>query len=305
MGRKKAMDRARRVKNDEFYTQYKDIEEEIEYYYQYNKDVFKDKTILLPCDEPESSNFTQYFIDNFNRFKMKRLISTCYIKNGKGKYLEYTGSNKNWTYLKGNGDFQSDEVTKLRDECDIIITNPPFSLFGEFFDWIVKGKKKFAIMGNINCLAYKNIFPLIRKNKIWPGVGWKSMSFETKHDFYDEIIDGKKMKRVKGIIWLTNLEHGNRHEPLQLTTMAENLRFNKRIMNNKNSYKEYDNYKAIEIPFTNGIPSDYDGVMGVPMSFLDKWNPEQFEILGLARYITGDLYIDNKQIYHRFLIKHK
>ena len=215
-----------------------------------------------------------------------------------------------WEYLEGTGDFRSPEVTALRDEADIIVTNPPFSLFREFLAWIMEAEKQFAIMGNKNCITYKEVFPLIKENKIWSGSrSWAGgMWFKTlNEEDFDRIDDDVKMKNVPSI-WLTNLEHGRRHEPLRLMTMADNLRFNRK-MQGKEAYDHYDNYDAIEVPYTDAIPSDYDGVMGVPISFLDKYCPEQFEILGIDRYIENNpipgkrFTINNEEVYARILIR--
>ena len=233
-----------------------------------------------------------------------------------------------WQYLKGDGDFRSDEVKALRDQADIIVTNPPFSLFRDFISWIMEGEKKFAIVGNMNSLTYKDIFPLIQKNIVWLGATISSGDREFRvPDSYPLNAagfrvdsEGNKYIRVKGVRWFTNIEHGRRHEPLQLMTTADNKRFNSKI-EGKNAYQLYDNYNAIEVPFTNAIPSDYDGVMGVPISFLDKYNPEQFEILGMDFYVKDDLlenialaewrgkldraYLNGKRLYSRVLICHK
>ena len=320
----KNLKEAKAAKNDEFYTQYHDIESEMNAYIEYNPNVFRGKTILLPCDDPEWSNFTRYFVAKFEELGIKKLISTSFAQESKnyksdwqpslfetedprfradktaicGKIFTLTRDiNKNgrididdleWAYLEGTGDFRSPEVTALRDEADVIITNPPFSLFREFLAWIVEGKKQFAIIGNMNAITYKEVFPLIKENKIWLGV----TNFNTGMYFYvpknfkyadtykfDRERNGKAVNRVPGCCWYSNIEHGRRHQPLALMTMADNLRYNKK-MKGKQSYDRYDNYDAIEVPFTDAIPSDYDGVMGVPISFLDKYCPEQFEILG-------------------------
>ena len=308
---------AKAAKNDEFYTQFHDIESEMMAYLDFDPDVFRDKTVLLPCDDPEWSNFTRFFVAKFEDLGLKKLISTSFAQESKnyktdwqptlfetqspifsaeksavcGKIFTLTRDMKKndpiriddlqWEYLEGTGDFRSPEVTALRDEADIIVTNPPFSLFREFLAWIMEAEKKFAIMGNKNCITYKEVFPLIKENKIWSGSrSWAGgMWFRTlNEEDFDRIDDDVKMKNVPSI-WLTNLEHGRRHEPLRLMTMADNLRFNRK-MQGKEAYDHYDNYDAIEVPYTDAIPSDYDGVMGVPISFLDKYCPEQFEIVG-------------------------
>lgn len=318
---------AKSAKNDEFYTQYSDIEAEINAYVEFNPDVFRDKTVLLPCDDPEWSNFTKYFASNFERFGLKKLISTSYVKSAgsrqltlfeemsplfdkkkhktRGKLFTLTrdtdGSGKIDSddiefsgYLKGDGDFRSAEVTRLRDEADIIITNPPFSLFREFFAWILEGKKDFIIMGNLNATKYKEVFPLIKDDLVWLGYSIHSgdRKFNVPDDYPLEAAgcgidpDGKRFIRVKGVRWFANIDHGKRHEKLQLDTMEHNLKYNKKLRKalekdgGKIEYPRYANFDAIEVPFTECIPSDYDGMMGVPITFLDKHNPDQFEIIG-------------------------
>ncbi|WP_416188887.1 adenine-specific methyltransferase EcoRI family protein [Neisseria sp. CCUG17229] len=349
--------KAKFAKNDEFYTQYADIEKEMNAYLAYDPDVFKNKIILLPCDDPEWSNFTLYFSQNFNRLGLKKLISTSYAYAARqpneayqpslfeesilqseadkppkcGKFFELereagkdgvvTIKDLKWRYLKGDGDFRSEEIKALRDQADIVITNPPFSLFREFIAWIMEGGKRFAVVGNKNCVTYKEVFPLIKANKLWSGrTEWAGgMWFETKYDDVDKVVNGINMKNVPSI-WVTNMEHGRRHEPLQLMTMEDNKQFNSRIVG-KHAYQEYDNYKAIEVPFTQAIPSDFTGVMGVPISFLDKYNPEQFEILGIDTDVkegrlsslvkdgwTGKIdrgYLNGKRMYSRLLIRFK
>ena len=328
---------AKRAKNDEFYTQYQDIQKEMNAYLDYNKDVFRGKTILLPCDDPEWSNFTKFFVYNFKTFGLKKLISTSYAFDSKGiekpepadiqgkelgKFYqpslfetsspEYdpaktsshgkvfiltedeNNDNRidindlNWHYLEGDGDFRSDEVKKLRDEADIIITNPPFSLFREFLAWIMEAGKQFSIIGNINAITYKEVFPLIKNNQIWLGNGFNAGNAyfrtiqprEYANGVYDESSGLVKFCNCK---WFTNIDHGRRNQPLPLLTMAQNLKFSRhKKLRGKESYDHYDNYDAIEVPYTDAIPSDYDGVMGVPISFLDKYCPEQFRILGFA-----------------------
>ncbi|MCK9160865.1 MAG: adenine-specific methyltransferase EcoRI family protein [Bacteroidaceae bacterium] len=332
---------AKKARKDEFYTQYSDIQREMNAYLEYDPKVFKDKTVLLPCDDPEWSNFTKFFAQNFENFELKKLISTSYAvesklyKEGyqvtmfeesaphydsnktriKGKIFtldhDTTGDGKidvedlQWNYLKGDGDFRSKEIKKLRDESDIIITNPPFSLFREFLAWIMEANKKFIIIGNMNAITYKEVFPLIKNNQMWTGIRFnqrvngKNMTFYVP-DNYNlsgtevEVNNGKKMISVAGIGWYTNIDHGRRHQPLKLMTMADNLKFNKKLKS-KESYDKYDNYDAIEVPFTECIPSDYEDVMGVPISFLNKYNPEQFEILGATQRGCHDNVPDTKK----------
>jgi hypothetical protein len=221
--------------------------------------------------------------------KHGKIFTLTRDKSGDGKI---DVDDLDWSYLEGDGDFKSKEVIKLRDEADIIITNPPFSLFRDFLAWIVEGDKRFLIIGNINAIKYKSVFPLIKANKMWTGsrfnqrINGKNMTFNVPDDYElsgteVELINGKKMISVAGTGWYTNIDHGRRHQPLHLMTMADNLRFNKRLKG-KNSYDKYENFQALEIPFTDTIPSDFDGVMGVPITFLTKFSPEQFEIIGLS-----------------------
>lgn len=223
-----------------------------------------------------------------------------------------------WDYLEGDGDFRSKEVTRLRDEADFIITNPPFSLFREFLSWLIAGGKIFSIIANKNCVTYKEVFPLIKDNKIWSGrEEWTGgMWFKTavNSDDFDDMIEGEKFKNVPAI-WLTNMDHGRRHEPIPLMTMDDNIKFTKHKNDERwsNAYKKYDNYDAIEVPFADAIPSDYEGIMGVPITFLDKYCPEQFEILGCSysygrpegwpSSIDMSVTIDGNSVYKRLLIR--
>ena len=346
---------ADKAKNDEFYTQYADIQKEVNAYIEYNPNVFRGKTVLLPCDDPEWSNFTKFFAQNFEFFGLKKLISTSYAIESKNYKTDWqptlfetenplynaeksrvkgkiftldhdTNANGRidindlqWHYLDGDGDFRSAEVTALRDEADIIITNPPFSLFREFLAWIMEGKKQFTIIGNQNAISYKEVFPLIKENKIWLGKGFSGGAghFVSHYKDYATAGDHKEgMIRVSGVVWFTNIEHGRRHQPLKLMTMADNLKFNKRLKG-QTKYDCYDHYDAIEIPYTEVIPSDYDGIMGVPISFLDKYCPEQFEIIdGIGRYSIIDnertkkegkylSMINGQPKFFRILIRHK
>lgn len=326
------LSKAKEAKNDEFYTQYHDIEKEVSAYLEYNPDVFRGKTVLLPCDDPEWSNFTKYFAQNFETFGLKKLISTSYAPESKrykygyqptlfeteaphfdadkskthGKIFvldhDVTGDGKinfedlEWQYLEGDGDFRSKEICNLRDQADFIITNPPFSLFREFLAWIFEADKQFLIIGNMNAVTCKEVFPLIKENKMW--YGCSISSGDREFGVPDEYpltaagwrIDdqGKKYIRVKGVRWFTNLDHGRRHQFLPLMTMADNLKFSRhKEIRGKDSYDHYDNFDAIEVPYTDAIPSDYDSVMGVPVSFLDKYCPEQFEILGITKTWYG------------------
>ena len=325
--------KAKKANNNEFYTQWCDIQKEIMAYIDYNPDVFHDKTILLPCDDPEWSNFTKFFAQNFEAFGLKKLISTSFAYESKKINLPYQPSlfeqkapqfnpdinktcgkiftldhdtNQNgvidiedleWKYLDGDGDFRSDEVKKLRDEADIIITNPPFNtLFKEFWKWLIESKKQFLIIASINSITYNYVFPYIKRNEVWlgTGMGRKISGFivPDSYELYGSEAridkDGNRIVSTNDCLWFTNIEHGKRHQPLRLMSMAENLKFNNKLLNklnkkyNLDTYPKYDNYDAIEIPITEAIPSDYDGVMGVPVTFLDKYCPEQFEIIGLG-----------------------
>lgn len=324
---------AKKAKNDEFYTQYHDIEKEITAYLDYNPDVFRGKTILLPCDDPEWSNFTKFFAQNFERFGLKKLISTSYAVDSKlyrggyqvslfeesapqydssktrshGKIFTLThdraGDGKidvddlEWEYLQGDGDFKSKEVKKLRDEADLIITNPPFSLFREFLAWIAEAEKQFLIIGTLNAITYKEVFPLIMKDKMWLGAtgNGSDMVFAVPEGTEVDEKDRQKAARLGYVgdytrlgnsCWFTNLDHGKRHRPLQLMSREENLKYNKKMVG-KGNYESYDNYKAIEVPYTDAIPNDHEGVMGVPITFLDKYSPEQFEVVGITKTWFG------------------
>lgn len=325
---------AKNAKNDEFYTQYYDIQTEINAYLEYDPDVFRGKTVLLPCDDPEWSNFTKFFAQNFESFGLKKLISTSYAveskritdwqptlfetespyfdadktrTHGKIFVLDHdTNANGRvdindlqWSYLEGDGDFRSNEVKALRDEADIIITNPPFSLFREFFSWIMEAGKRFVLICNKNCVSYKEVFPYIKDNLIWVGSTPMSQDllFEVPKSIEDEfvkngkegsnykVVDGKVFGRSTSI-WITNIDHGRRHEPLPLMTMEDNILYSKHKEIRGKGYIHYENYDAIDVPFYDAIPSDYEGMMGVPRSFLDKFCPDQFEIIGNAE---GDL----------------
>lgn len=332
MAKNASLRKADKVENDEFYTQYEDIQREINAYLEYNPDVFKGKTILLPCDDPEWSNFTRFFAQNFENFGLKKLISTSYaiesksVKEGyqltlfeteapqfdkdktktHGKIFTLThDSNKSgvididdleWQYLEGDGDFRSYEVKALRDEADIIITNPPFSLFREFLAWIMDVDKKFVIIGNMNAITYKEVFPLIKENKMWLGNGFNGGNAyfrpvgENFANYASGVYDDKTgLVKFRNCCWFTNIDHGRRHQVLQLMTEADNIKFSKHKEVRNLGYQYFDNYDAINIPYTDSIPSDYEEKMGVPISFLDKYNPSQFEIIdGIGRYSILD-----------------
>lgn len=284
-------------------------------YVEYNPGVFRDKTILLPCDDPEWSNFTKYFVANFDRFGLKKLISTSYAKaltlfdsdkyDEHGKLFTLTrdkdGSGgvcgvdeyRVSGYLEGDGDFRSAEVKKLRDEADIIITNPPFSLFREFLVWILEANKKFVILGNMNAITYKEVFPLLKDDKVWLG-------FSHPKEFIQR---NGTIKKFGNICWFTNLDIKKCHEELILF---------KKYAGHEDEYPKYDNYNAIEVSKVANIPLDYCGIMGVPITFLDKYSPDQFEIVGLDMYtvpkeflVGGRFAINGKRIYARILIRNK
>jgi len=329
MRENKQLTKAKNAKNDEFYTQYNDIQKEVNAYLDFNPDTFRGKTVLLPCDDPEWSKFTRFFAENFERLGLKKLISTSYAAASKKVKTVYqptlfetespqfdktktevrgkifvldhdTNANGRidlddleWRYLEGDGDFRSKEVCRLRDEADVIVTNPPFSLFREFLAWIVEADKKFLIIGNMNAITYKEVFPLIKENKLWLGEsihsGDREFAVPDEYELYaagfrvDE--NGgrfKKFIRVKGVRWFTNLDHGRRHLPLDLMSEKDNIKYSKHKEIRGLEYQSYVNCDAIEVPYTDAIPSDYAGAMGVPISFLDKYCPDQFEIIGLS-----------------------
>ncbi len=359
---------AKRVKNDEFYTQYSDIQKEIEAYLEYNSNAFRGKVVYCNCDDPFESNFFRYFVLNFNKIGLKQLITTSYkpspvantqlglfgddktLAKAKGrpkitankfiinevrdidgdgefnlkdvaKQLKANKHNE-WTPLKGDGDFRSDESKNLLKQSDIVVTNPPFSLFREYIKQLVDNDKKFLIIGNMNAITYKEVFPILKENKVWLGNNYKvnagAMFFEIPEKIanLEQVREiktnesGKKVyiTRVQGVRWFTNLDHGRRHQPLQLMTEAEVIKFT-----TKKPFEKYDNYDAIEVSLVKNIPSDYKGVMGVPVSFLDSHNPDQFEILGSNRGVDQDpnkiygrgSYLNGKEVYKRLFIKHR
>ena len=323
---------AKKAKNDEFYTQFSDIQKEMNAYLEYNPDVFRGKTVLLPCDDPEWSNFTKYFAQNFEALGLKKLISTSYAPDSKPDAIPYqptlfemespwydpektqtkgkiftlthdkTGDNVinvddlEWSYLEGGGDFRSEEITKLRDEADIIVTNPPFSLFREFLAWLVEVDKDFVVIGNMNAITYKEVFPLIKENKMWLGNGFNNgnayFSSPTGRDYADGVVDEETgLIKFRNVVWFSTLDHGRRHEPLSLMTEQDNIKFSKHKEVKGAGYAKYENFDAIEVPFTDSIPADFSGLMGVPISFLSKYNPDQFEILGNGQTMANELGI--------------
>ena len=322
---------AKTAKQDEFYTQYVDIQKEVEAYLEFDPDTFRGKVVYCNCDDPFESNFFKYFAANFNKLGLKKLITTSYdgspIAGAQltfGEYNEGSGQRQKpqavaveikevrdvngdgatgiedvklflernphtHTPLAGGGGFGSSECVELLKQSDIVVTNPPFSLFKEYVAQLVEHEKRFLIIGNLQAITYLEIFPLIMDNKLWLGPTIHSGDREFRvPDHYplqaagwrvDE--NGVKYIRVKGVRWYTNLDHGRRHQRLECMTMADHLRFSKhKEIKDKAEYNRYDNFDAIEVPFSDAIPSDYDGVMGVPVSFLDKYNPDQFEIVG-------------------------
>lgn len=325
------LSKAKIAKQDEFYTQYADIEKEVTAYLEYNPDTFRDKVVLLPCDDPEWSNFTRYFALHFEDLGLRKLISTSYAPDSKmlEKPLQLTlfetespqfdpskaqtkgkifvldrdidGNGRididdlQWHYLEGDGDFRSEEVKAFRNEADIIVTNPPFSLFREFFAWVIESEKKFLIIGSQNAITYKEVFPIIKTNNAWLGVtGYANdMVFRVPEGFEVKDADRQKAARLGYVgnytrlgnsCWYTNIDHGRRHQPLPLMSMSDNLKFSKHKELKIIGYQPFDNYNAINVPFVDAIPSDYADAMGVPITFLDKYCPEQFEILDCNIY---------------------
>jgi hypothetical protein len=330
---------AREAKKDEFYTQYVDIQKEVEAYLEFDPDTFRGKVVYCNCDDPFESNFFKYFAANFNKLGLKKLVTTSYdgspIAGAQLTFDEYQEGNDNRqkpkaiaveieevtdlngdgatgiedvtlflkqnphtrTRLTGGGDFRSAECVELLKQADIVVTNPPFSLFREYVAQLVDHGKTFLIIGNVQAVTYKEIFPLIKADKLWMGVTIHSGDREFRVPDHYPLnaagwrvdVNGVKYIRVKGVRWYTNLDHGRRHQELPLMTMEDNLKFSKhKEIKGKEAYDRYENYDAIEIPFTDAIPSDYGGVMGVPISFLDKYNPDQFEIVGTLESSAPD-----------------
>lgn len=302
---------AKARKNDEFYTQLEDIENELKYY----KDYFKGKVVYCNCDgflNKEKSNFFMYFSLNYEFLGLKGLICTKYNPNGKGKKYEYYGDLNGNNYpdeeeiftsdLEGDGDFRSEECIELLKKCDIVCTNPPFSLFRQYVAQLFEYNKDFLIIGNVNAISYKEVFPMIKENKMWLGASSfnKGMYFGVPDDYtyadtykFDRERNGKKVMRVSSICWFTNLDHKKRHEELLLYKKY-----------NEEEYPKYDNYDAIEVGKTKDIPMDYEGIMGVPITFLDKYCPTQFEIVKFPKGDDGkDLCVNGKRPYFRILIK--
>ena len=280
----KSLRRANMSKNDEFYTQLPDIEKELGHY----KDHFKNKVVLCNCDDPKESNFWKYFYLNFNFLGLKKLIATHFEKVNPSYKLEKTNGDTKKIPLKQNGDFRSPECIKILKEVDIVVTNPPFSLFREYVAQLIKYKKHFIILGQQNAISYKEIFKLIKENKIWLGVdnnGTKWFQVPNHYEITTEsrkkIEDGKKFFSMGSIVWFTNLDIKKRHEDLILYKIYSG---------NESEYPKYDHYEAINVNKVTDIPMDYKGAIGVPITFLDKHNLKQFEIVdGIGRYsmLTG------------------
>ena len=291
---------AKKQKNDEFYTRYEDIEAEVMKY----REQFKDKIVYLPCDSLKSE-FWLFFINNFQSFSLKKLIATHYEKDGQSyKVWTNDGDNIIQEDLAGNGDFRSPECIDILNECDIVCTNPPFSMFREFVDWIFTAKKQFLIIGNNNAIAYKEIFPLIKDNQMWVGyTANKTCIFRVGEGYaFDERIteqinDGNYYGKVPAITWLTNLPNTKRNEEMVLTAS---------YYANPDAYPHYDNYDGINVNRLTQIPKDYEGAMGVPITIIDYYNPEQFEIIKFRKGDDGkDLRINGKELYTRVLIRRK
>lgn len=314
------MHKAKAEKNDEFYTQLSDIEKELNHY----KDQFRGKVVYCNCDDPEWSNFFKYFSLNFEFLGLKKLITTHYGSDKKSYKLEITGDTNGdgkinqfdtvKTELEGNGDFSSPECIEMLNQCDIVVSNPPFSLFREYINVLNESGKNFLVIGNMNAITYKECFKLIKENKMWLGVTNfnTGMYFNVPNDFeysdtykFDRVIDGNKVSRVAGVCWFTNMDTNKRHEDLFLYKTY-----------NETDYPMFDNYDAINCDKTKDIPSDYFGCIGVPITFLDKFSPEQFEILGctysygepIGYHIEGAGFnpsLGGKEIYKRLFIKRK
>ncbi len=325
-GKNRNLHTAKRNKKDEFYTQLVDIERELSHY----RNRFKGKVVYCNCDDPYVSAFLEYFAKNFEFLGLKKLITTCYKSqridlfsqndSEKAIKLEYMGGAPNSlpmpddigvTPLRGDGDFRSRECIDILKEADIVVTNPPFSLFSEYVAQMADCDKKFVIIGHQNAITYKDVFPLIKENRMWLGYGFKrNMAHFIAPHYQDTASDADHrdgMIRVSGVVWYTNLDHNKRHEEMILV---------KCYRGNEADYPHYDNYNAIEVSKTQDIPLDYEGVMGVPITFLTKYNPDQFEIIGCS-YSYGepvgyhkegasfDVCVDGKQKYKRLFIRNR
>lgn len=293
------LQKAKKSKNDEFYTQFSDIEKELQYY----KSHFENKIVYCNCDDPHTSNFFKYFVSNFKELRLKKVIAACYAE--KGFFAEYIGEKIAVSHFKGDGDFRSAESITLLKQSDIVVTNPPFSLFREYVAQLVEYQKQFLIIGNINAITYKEIFKLIQENKAWLGIhlgrGISGFIVPQHYELYgtEARIDasGNRIVSPNNCLWLTNLDNFKRHEDIVLT---------KNYFGNENNYPQYDNYNGIHIDKTENIPSDYTGYMGVPITFLHKFNPNQFEIVKFRKGDNEkDLSINGKYPYFRILVRNK
>jgi hypothetical protein len=312
-----SLQKAKKLKRDEFYTQFSDIENELKHY----KDQFKDKIIYCNCDDPRTSNFFKYFSLNFKELGLKKIIASCYRKQERslfntkeferGFYYEYSGTkdekikpnSNDIVNFKGDGDFRGPESIELLKQADIVVTNPPFSLFREYVEQLFKYDKKFLIIGNLNAITYKEIFKLIKGNRAWLGInfgrGISGFIVPKHYELYgaEARIDslGNRIVSPNNCLWLTNLDTSKRHENITLT---------KRYFGNEAEYPRYDNYDGINVNKTKDIPLDYTGAMGVPITFLHKYNLEQFKIIKFRKGSDGkDLSINGKYPYFRILIK--
>lgn len=312
----KLLQKAKKLKSDEFYTQLSDISSELQHY----KAHFKGKVVYCNCDDPHKSNFFKYFVSNFKELGLRKLITACYREQDnnlfdmgekeKGFFFEYTGKESeldpmNIVHFRGDGDFRSQESINLLKQSDIVVTNPPFSLFREYVDQLIRYQKKFLIIGNINAITYKEIFQLIKENKVWLGInlgrGISGFIVPNHYELYgtEARIDdgGNRIISPNNCLWLTNLETSQRHEEIRLT---------KKYRGYETEYQKYDNYDGINVNKTQDIPMDYEGYMGVPITFLHKFNPDQFEIVKFRKGNDGkDLSINGKCPYFRILIKNK
>ena len=282
----KNLSKAKAAKNDEFYTLLSDIENELAHYKQH----LKGKIVYCPCDDPNWSNFYLYFKDNFEVLGLERLIATYYLEGRTSFKREYDGAKETDMLLNGSGDFRSAECQNILEEADIVVTNPPFSLFREFVSLLIQKQKQFLIIGNMNAITYKEIFKLIKQNKLWLGIN-------PVKEFLQP--DGT-IKKFGNILWFTNLSHFKRNQPVDLYKTYNNQ-----------DYPKYDNYDAIEVSKVVNIPEDYYEPIGVPITFLDKYCPEQFEILGamtttkVDEYNFGYPYLAGKKVYARIIIKRR
>ena len=309
---KETLEKAKKQKNDEFYTRYEDIENEVMKY----RRSFKGKVVYLPCDDPanKQSEFWSFFVNNFDAFGLKKLIATHYDEDGKAYKIWIDGDTTGDGYIDdsdalqedliGNGDFRSPECTAILNECDIVCTNPPFSMFREFINWIFTAKKQFLIIGNNNAITYKEIFPLIKDNQMWVGyTANKTCVFRVGEGYaFDDRItkqinDGNYYGKVPAITWFTNLPNTKRNEEMVLTAS---------YYANPDAYPHYDNYDGINVDRLAQIPKDYEGEMGVPITIIDSYNPEQFEIIKFRKGDDGkDLRFNGKEPYTRILIRRK